>query len=96
MLYQSLVEFDWNAFSAQNISQAEVEECFEDPFSLRLLPDSQRFAQQSRFFALGKTLSGKALFTVYTSTGKVVRVIVARLMTEEERFFYERHARQQL
>ena len=90
------MEFDWNTFTAHAITSAEVEESFEDPFSLRLLPDAQRFAKQSRYFALGKTLSGKALFTVYTSTGKVVRVILARLMTEEERFFYERHARQQL
>lgn len=90
------MEFDWNAYSSEAVSATEVEESFEDPFSLRLLPDAQRFVEQARFFALGKTLGGKALFTVYTSTGKVVRVIVSRLMTEEERFFYERHARQQL
>ena len=84
------MEFDWSLYKADSLSQEEVAESFEDSFSLRLLPDSNRFASQNRFFSLGSTGEGKGVFAVYTSTGKVVRVVTARLMTEEEAYFYER------
>ena len=36
-----------------SLTQREIEESFEDPFAVRLLPDSPRFAVQARFFNLG-------------------------------------------
>jgi uncharacterized DUF497 family protein len=83
------MEFDWSLYKTDSLSQEEVAESFEDSFSLRLLPDSNRFATQNRFFSLGSTGEGKGVFAVYTSTGKIVRVVTARLMTEEEAYFYE-------
>jgi len=60
------------------------------------LPDSNRFAEQNRFFSLGCSSVGTRIFSVYTSTGKIVRVVAARPMTEEETYFYERKSKENL
>ena len=86
------MEFDWSLFSSSTVTQDEISESFEDPFSFRLLPDSPRFATQNRFLSLGCTSEGRGIFSVYTSTGKVVRVVAARPMTEQEAFFYEQRS----
>jgi uncharacterized DUF497 family protein len=90
------MEFEWALYRSTKLSQEEVAESFEDPFSLRLLPDSNRFASLNRFFSLGCSSGGKSVFAVYTSTGKIVRVMAARLMTEEETYFYERKSKENL
>lgn len=90
------MDFEWSLFNATEITQNEVCESFEDPFSLRLLPDAVRFSQQARYFCLGRTLGGKPIFSVYTSTGKVVRAITSRPMTAEETFFYDRKSKESL
>jgi len=84
------MEFDWSLYKSGMLTQDEIAESFEDPFSFRLLPDANRFSTQNRFVSLGCTGEGKGVFVVYTSTGKLVRVVAARYMTEEEAFFYER------
>ena len=90
------MEFEWSLYNSKKLSQEEIAESFEDPFSLRLLPDSNRFASQNRFFSLGCSNSGKGVFAVYTSTGKIVRVLVARPMTDEETYFYKRKSKDSL
>ena len=93
------MEFDWNnpPFELDSsLSQREVEESFEDPFALRLLPDSRRFAVQARFFNLGMSASGIGVFSVYRTNGKQIRVIHARQFQPEERFFYQRKMDQTL
>ena len=90
------MEFEWSLYRANAVSAEEICESFEDPFSLRLLPDSNRFSMQNRFFSLGASGSGRRIFAVYTSTGKVVRVVAARIMTEEENHFYDRKAKENL
>jgi uncharacterized DUF497 family protein len=90
------MEFEWSLYKTSKLSPEEISESFEDPFSLRLLPDSNRFAVQNRFFSIGCSSKGAAIFAVYTSTGKVVRVVAARLMTEEETYFYERKSKENL
>ena len=93
------MEFDWinPPFELDlPLSFTEVEESFEDPFAVRLLPDSPRFGVQGRFFNLGKAASGQGLFSVYRATGKVIRVILARPFTEEETYFYQRKMSQAL
>jgi len=90
------MEFDWALHKKADLSQEQIAESFEDPFSLRLLPDANRFALQNRFFSLGSSNAGQGIFSVYTSTGKIVRVITARLMTEEETYFYERKSKENL
>ena len=93
------MEFDWNnpPFELESsLSQREVEESFEDPFAVRLLPDSRRFAVQARFFNLGMSAGGIGIFSVYRTNGKQVRVLHARLLEPEERFFYQRKMEQTL
>lgn len=84
------MEFDWSLYKPNGLTPEEISESFEDSFSLRLLPDSNRFANQNRFFNLGRSNEGKGVFAVYSSTGKIIRVVAARLMSEEETFFYDR------
>ncbi len=88
------MEFDWNntPFNLDDgsLTQKEIEESFEDPFVVRLLPDTPRFSVQARFFNLGVSAGGDGVFSVYRTNGKQVRVIYARPMEPEERFFYQR------
>jgi uncharacterized DUF497 family protein len=90
------MEFEWSLYKAKELTPEEISESFEDPFSLRLLPDSNRFADQNRFFSLGRSNGGRGIFAVYTSTGKIVRVVAAREMTPEETYFYERKSQENL
>lgn len=78
------------------MTQREVEESFEDPFAIKLLPDSARFSVQARFFNLGMAAGGDGIFSVYRTNGKQVRVIHARVFQPEERFFYQRKMNQTL
>ncbi len=71
-----------------------LEECFEDPFALRLMPDAPRFQKQSRFFCLGRNLSGQHWMIVYAPGGKTQKVVGARPMTERETEFYTRKAKE--
>ena len=90
------MEFEWNLYKSTKLSPEEIAESFEDPFSLRFLPDSNRFNAQNRFFSLGCSSAGAGIFAVYTSTGKVIRVLAARPMTEEENYFYSRKSKENL
>jgi len=87
------MEFDWinPAFDLKSFpTPKDIEESFEDPFSIRLMPDSVRFSRQARYINLGRTLAGKGIFSVFRSDGKMNRVVASRPMTEEENYFYER------
>ncbi len=93
------MEFDWTnpPFAPDSsLSQRDIEESFEDPFALRLMPDSPRFAVQARYFNLGMTAGGLGVFSVYRTNGKQVRVILARPFEADERFFYQRKLDQSL
>jgi len=82
--------------TSSTLTPRDIEESFEDPFAIRLLPDSQRFAVQSRYFNLGMSASGLGVFSVYRTNGKQVRVMLARPLEPEERFFYQRKIDQTL
>ncbi|MSU40453.1 MAG: hypothetical protein EXS22_02945 [Pedosphaera sp.] len=87
------MEFDWESHHAQpenSLKQRDVEESFEDPFAVRLLPDAQRFSMQARYFNLGRTAAGVGIFSVYRTNGKQFQVIFARTFEAEEKFVYER------
>ena len=93
------MEFDWNnqAFDLDSsLTQREIEESFEDPFAVRLLPDSARFGVQARFFNMGMSAGGIGIFSVYRTNGKLVRVLHARPFEPEERFLYQRKMDQNL
>ena len=93
------MEFDWTnpPFDVSgSLTPREIEESFEDPFAVRLLPDSPRFSVQARYFNLGMTAGGVGVFSVYRTNGKQVRVILARPFEPDERFFYQRKLDQSL
>ncbi len=93
------MEFDWNnpPFNLDSsLTLQDIEETFEDPFAIRLLPDSPRFSVQARYFNLGMSVSGTGVFSVYRTNGKQVRVIYARPFEPEERYFYQKKVEQTL
>ena len=93
------MEFDWNNLPVElssSLTPKDIEESFEDPFAIRLLPDTARFAVQSRYFNLGMSASGFGVFSVYRTNGRSVRVLLARVFEPEERFFYQRKMEQTL
>ena len=93
------MEFDWNnpPFNLDSsLTLQEIEESFEDAFAIRLLPDSPRFSAQTRFFNLGLSSGGTGIFSVYRTNGKQLRVIHARKLEPEERYFYQRKLDQTL
>ena len=93
------MDFDWNnpPFNQSNsLSIQDVEESFEDPFAVRLMPDSSRFAAQARYFNMGMSANGSGVFSVYRTNGKSIRVIFARPFEPEERFLYQRKMNQAL
>lgn len=85
------MDFDWldAPFDLKAIPPREIEESFEDPFSLRLLPESET-GSESRYFCLGKTIGNLAIFSLFWTDGKKYRVLYARPMTPDELSFYER------
>ena len=86
------MEFDWLDvnFDLKKVTPREIAESFEDPFSIRLLPDTDDEAAEVRFFNLGKTLNNRGLFSVFWTDGKNYRVILSRDMTDDEATFYDR------
>ena len=93
------MDFNWNnpPFNlSEKLGIEAIEESFEDPFAVRLLPDSDRFSAQARYFNLGMSAKGVGVFSVYRTDGKQTRVIFARPFESEERFFYERKLNQSL
>jgi uncharacterized protein len=93
------MEFDWNnpPFNLESsLTLQDIEESFEDPFAIRLLPDSPRFSVQARYFNLGVSAGGTGIFSVYRTNGKQARVLYARPFEPEERFFYQRKLDQSL
>ena len=63
---------------------------------VRLMPDTPRFGVQARFFNLGMTSGGVGIYSVYRTNGRQVRVLLARALTPEERFFYQKKMNQTL
>ena len=93
------MEFDWSNQPFEwdsSLTPRDVEESFEDPFAVRLMPDSPRFAVQARFFNLGRSASGIGIFSVYRANGRQFRVLLARPFSPEEQFFYQKKLDQTL
>jgi uncharacterized DUF497 family protein len=77
-------------FDLKHITPREIEEAMEDPFAVRLLPDSDRAEAETRFFSIGRTVGDRLLFTCFSTDGKKVRIVAAREASEGEQRFYER------
>lgn len=93
------MDFDWNnpPFNLNSsLGLREIEESFEDPFAVRLLPSSSRFSVQSRFINLGMSTAGTGVISVYRANGKTLRIVHARPFEPEEKFLYQRKMDQTL
>ena len=77
-------------FDLTKIKPREVEECLEDPYALRVLPENGPSA--TRYYLIGKTLHGRGLFLSFTTNGKVAKIFFAREASELEIGSYERMA----
>lgn len=77
-------------FDLRSVKPRELEEAFEDPFSVRFLPDNERADGATRFYALGRTVADRYLFFSFWTDGRTTRVVAARDMSESERKFYDR------
>jgi uncharacterized protein len=86
------MDFDWldAPFDLRKVTPKEIEESFEDPFSIRLLPEGIGDDEKARFFSLGRTVGDRGIFSVFWTDGKRYRVIFAREVTQEEQTFYDR------
>ncbi len=76
-------------FDKSLIFPQEIEEALEDPFGIRLLPDADTGPQ--RYYALGRSITDKHLFLCFSTDGKNIQLIAARLMSPSEARFYDRH-----
>ena len=85
--------FQWDdGNSAKNwhkhsVSQSECEQVFFHRPLVTL--DQQHSMSESRYFALGETNAGRAMFVVFTIRGTLIRVISARDMSRKERRIHE-------
>jgi uncharacterized DUF497 family protein len=72
------------------VTTAECEEAFFN-IPLILQADTAHSKQESRYFVLGQTDSGRWLFIAFVVRNSLIRVISARDMNERESRRYERH-----
>lgn len=85
--------FDWSGGNAEknwnrhSVAPAEAEQVFfNTPFLWG--DDSTHSGTEGRFYALGQTDEGRALFIAFTMRGGRLRVVSARDMSRKERRAY--------
>ena len=81
--------FEWddrNSSKNWHLHRVSDGECEEIFFNLPLIIalHNRRKTNESRFFALGQTETGRKLFVAFTVRNKLIRVISAREMTRSE------------
>ena len=91
--------FDWdegNAGKNWHLHQVTDGECEEIFFNLPLIvkAEVEKSDREERFFALGRTDTGRKLFAAFTIRRNLIRVISARDMTKREvRIYVEKEKR---
>lgn len=84
------VDFTDATYDTKNTKPHEIEEVLEDPFALRLIPDTERDDGETRYYLLGKTICNRGLFLSFWTNGKKARVLAARDLSENEAAYYDR------
>ena len=79
-----------------SLTEQEIEESFEDPFAIKIMPDASRFSVQARYFNLGRTNAGTGIISFYRTDGKMIQVIHSRAFDDEEAYFYQRKLNQSI
>lgn len=90
--------FEWddgNSNKNWHLHRVTDGECEEIFFNLPLIAAIERLRKsaETRYFALGKTDTGRRLFVAFTIRNKLVRVISARDMNKAEVRRYEEKAK---
>ncbi len=84
------LDFTDTPFDTKEFKPHEIEEIFEDPFAIRLLPDNERADGEARFYLIGRTIGNRGLFLAFWSDGKKARVVSARELHDDESSYYDR------
>ena len=84
------LDFTDTPFDTKLFKPHEIEEIFEDPFAIRLLPDNERADGEVRYYMIGRTIGNRGLFLSFWSDGKRARVVSARELQEDESSYYDR------
>jgi len=89
-----LVGFDWDEGNRQKNwenHQVDYRECEEVFFNQPLLvnEDVKHSFQEQRYYVLGRSDAGRALFLVFTIRNNKIRIISARDQSKKERTIYE-------
>lgn len=85
--------FDWDEGNAEKnwtkhrVSHAECEQVFFNQ-PLLVAHDFHHSASERRFYALGESTAGRALFIAFTLRGSMICLISARDMHRKEREVY--------
>lgn len=90
----SIEGFDWDEWNIRKnwekhrVTHTECEEAFfNSPFIVKRNEIHSKL--EVRYFALGKTDTGRLLFIVFTIRNNKIRIISARDMSKKERRIYE-------
>ena len=84
------LDFTDTPFDTKVFKPHEIEEVFEDPFSIRLLPDTERADGEARYYMIGRTIGNRGLCLAFWSDGKKARVVSARELVDDESSYYDR------
>lgn len=87
------MNFDWDSgniehIARHNLTPKEVEEALSD--RKRIGTNAYQVQNEPRVAILGKTISGRILFVVFTQRNKFIRVITARDASDKEKKRYRR------
>jgi len=94
--WPELAGFDWDAGNSEKnwrkhrVSDDEAEGVFFNrPLAVRA--DQPSRGSEPRYYGLGQTDRGRALFVAFTIRGRLIRVISARDMSQNERRIYAQY-----
>jgi len=96
-LFYGCVGFEWDKHNAvkiwkkHRVSIFEIEGIFfnQPRRGVVVADDLRHSGKEKRFYALGRTDSGRSLFVVFTIRRDKIRVISARDMSRKERMVYD-------
>jgi len=95
----SCTGFEWDAGNAlknwarHQVAQEEAEDLFfNDPLVVR--SDVRHSKAEKRYYALGKTNTGRRLFVAFTIRNTLIRVISVRDMNRKERDTYAKREKE--
>jgi len=93
--YKKPLEFQWDKgniiknWKKHKVTNKECEEIFFDK-NKKIAKDPVHSAKEDRYILLGKTKTGRLLYTVFTLRNKKVRIISSRNINKKEKHLYEK------